>query len=417
MRGIVARGHVALKPNTVFVGVDLGLDSNAATVVTERGQRLARFRFASDESGYGYLRHRLHRMLDQQHSESVLVGMEPTNYFWRLLVTDLEDHKIPYALVNAYTVSRRREGDHLDPSKTDELDADVVADLVRTGKYTEVQMLHGAYAELRNYVTLIDQLGRRAASEKNMIRSALGQLFPELPTIFADWGLTMQAMIRNHAAAVQIRAMSADDFIAAVRADFQGQRLMGSKLRQVHALASHSIGLREGVEALQMTVRTHLDAWTLCCEQLIAAEEALLETFYATREAPYLLSLPFLGAKTAATILAEIGDPQAYRRVGQWIKLAGTQPAPKTSGRKTRSLTPMSRKGRARLRQVLFMACLRLIQGDESFAKRYQELQERDKNPLVKMQAIGVLMNKLLRILWALMRQQVYYDPTWAQSS
>ena len=114
MRGIVARGHGALKPNTVFVGVDLGLDSSTATVVTERGQCLARFRFASDESGYDYLRHRLHRMMDQQHSESVLVGMEPTNYFWRLLVTDLEDHKIPYGLVNAYTVSRRREGDHLD---------------------------------------------------------------------------------------------------------------------------------------------------------------------------------------------------------------------------------------------------------------------------------------------------------------
>jgi transposase len=341
--------------------------------------------------------------------------MEPTNYFWKLLVTDLEDHGIPYCLVNAYTVSRRREGDNLDPSKTDPFDADAVVDLVRTGKYTETRMLHGRYAELRHYVTLVDQVGRRAGRHKNMVRSALGQLYPELPNVFADWGQTMAAMIRNHAAAIRIRQMPEEEFIKAVRADLHGTRLMVSKLRQAHRLAGDSIGLRDGVEALQMTVRVNLQSWEQSRDQRIEAEGALLQTFYALPEAPYLLSVPSLGHKTAAIVLAEIGDPTCYRRGDQLIKLAGTQPAPKISGRKTRSLTPMSRKGRPRLRTALFMACLRLIQSDPSFSRRYKELQERKNNPLCKMQAIGALMNKLLRILWALMRQKSYYDPAWAE--
>lgn len=227
----------------------------------------------------------------------------------------------------------------------------------------------------------------------------------------------MVAMIRNHAAAVRICQMSEERFIKAVRTDFGGTRLMVSKLRQAHRLAKDSIGLRHGVQALQMTVRLNLESWIQAQAQFIEAQDALLETFYAMPEAPYLLSMPFLGATTAAIVLAEIGDPKCYQRGTQLIKLAGTQPVPNISGRKAHSATPISRKGRPRLRTALFMACLRLIQGDPSFARRYRELQQRERNPLTKMQAIGALMNKLLRVLWALMRQESYYDPAWAARS
>ena len=71
----------------------------------------------------------------------------------------------------------------------------------------------------------------------------------------------------------------------------------------------------------------------------------------------------------------------------------------------------MSHKGRPRLRTALFFAVMRLVQRDEMFAREYQRLQTREKNPLTKMQALGVLMNKLLRILWALMRNHTFYDP------
>ena len=56
-------------------------------------------------------------------------------------------------------------------------------------------------------------------------------------------------------------------------------------------------------------------------------------------------------------------------------------------------------------------AAMRLVQFDEAFARRYRQLQTRDKNPLCKMQALGVLMNKLLRILWTLMRKHTLYVP------
>ena len=126
-----------------------------------------------------------------------------------------------------------------------------------------------------------------------------------------------------------------------------------------------------------------------------------------------MMSVPGLGIRSAAIILGEIGDPGNYTRGRQWIKLAGTHPVPNTSGRRSKSKTPISHKGRALLRTALYFAVLHVIAEDEAFARRYVEMQTREKNPLTKKQALVVLMNKLLRILWSLIKNRTYYEPNY----
>ena len=402
------------KPGTLYVGVDLALDHNVAVVLTERAQQLTRFRFPNERDGYDYFYRRLATLQQGHQAPAVLVGLEPTNYYWKLLATDMEQHQpdYRYRLVNPYTVKKNREGDHLDQSKDDNRDAFTIADLVRTGKYTETRLLQAGYAELRQYVTLHTRLQKDLRRQKMLINNLAGQLFPELRQVFEDFtGLTAVAMLRHHAAAVAVKTLSEEAFIAGVRADFEGRRLMVSKLRWAHHLAQQSVGLQAGSKALQLALRLHIDTWQALQQQLVTADTALAETFLALPEAPYLLSIPAMSIVSAATILAEIGDPSHYTNGRQLIKLAGIQPVPNTSGRKTRSQTPMSHKGRPRLRTALFFAVMRLVRLDRAFAQVYQQLQQRAKNPLTPMQALGALMNKLLRIVWALIRQATFYQP------
>jgi transposase len=205
--------------------------------------------------------------------------------------------------------------------------------------------------------------------------------------------------------------LSRDQFIAAVRSDFQGQRLQVKRLGRVHDLAATSIGLSEGIEALQLGLGLHLDLVAVLQQQQQWAATTLIDCFLTLPEAAYMLSVPGLGPLTAAIILSEIGDPNHYTSGRQWVKLAGIQPVPNTSGRKSRSRTPMSRQGRPRLRTALFFAVMRLVRLDQHFAQHHLHLQTRLTNPLAKNQALGVLMNKLLRLLWALIRQQTFYQP------
>jgi len=220
---------------------------------------------------------------------------------------------------------------------------------------------------------------------------------------------TALALLRSHTAAVDIRRMPLPTFLVDVRGQRPGRRLRLSKLQQVHALAHSSVGLREGTAALQVSIRQHIETLELLQRQRDQVCEAVTEALLALPEAPYMLSVRGLGPLSAAVILSEIGDPSRYRQAQQLVKLGGLQPVPNTSGRKCRSRTPISRQGRPRLRTALFFAVLRLIQIDADFASDYQQLQQREHNPLLKMQALVVLMNKLLRILWTLMRQHTFY--------
>jgi len=407
-----------VKPGTLYVGVDLALDRNVAVVLGERAERLDRFGFPNNQDGYDYFHRRLETLRERQQAPAALVGMEPTNYFWKLLATYLEQQQIGYRLVNPYTVKKHREGDQLDRSKDDSRDAFTIGDLLRTGKFTETRLLHGQYAELRQHSTLYERLRRNIQRQKNLIHNTAGQLFPELRHVFEDFtGLTALAMLSNHAVATLIPSMSQEAFIAGVRADFQGQRLQVSKLRRAHALATNSVGLTDGVQGLQLALRLHIEALETLQRQFGQAKMAFVDTFLTLPESRYMLSMHGLGKITAAIILAEIGDPNRYTNARQLIKLAGTQPVLNTSGRKTRSRTPMSHKGRPRLRTALFFAVMRLIQVDDTFGREYLRFQQREENPLTKMQALGALMNKLLRILWALMHHQTFYDPTFERAA
>jgi transposase len=399
-----------IKPGTLFAGVDLAKDRNVTVVINQQGKRLTRFHFPNDKDGYEYHRRRLEKLREQQQAPAVMVGMEPTNYFWKLLAGDLEGHEqFPYRLVNAYTVKKHREGDQIDRAKDDPRDGFTIADLLRTGKFTQTQLLKGAYADLRQYAAMYDRVRKEIGRRKTLLRVAVGEVFPEISGVFKDLTRgTAKAMLHRHAVPADICALSEAEFIATVRTDYTGKRLEIGKLRQAYRLAIDSVGLVD-TRAPQVAVGLHAAELALKQAHLATITTALLETFFSLPKATYMLSMG-LGQVTTALIAAEIGDPHRYRRANQLVKLAGIQPTPNHSGRKARSATPMSRKGRPRLRTILYFASLRQIQQDPAFAQLYQQLQQRKRNPLTGKQALGVVMNKTLHVLWSLMRQQTFYD-------
>jgi transposase len=410
-----AKKLAQVQPGTLHAGVDLALEKNVVIVINEKAERLDHFGFPQDRGGYDYFLRRLEGLRQKYLASEVVVAMEPTNYFWKLLAKELEEKKINYHLVNSYTVKKHREGDQLDRSKDDRRDAVQIAELSRNGKYTKTHLQKGAYEGLRQYATLYYQSVQAIRREKQVLWGLAGQAFPELSQVFKNLvGETGQALLMTCVSAAIIRQLNVEDFIAQVRAAYSGKKLSVAKLRRAHQLAATSIGVTEGLDAIQLAIQVHLAELHIFQEQLKRVTAAMTTCLASLPEATYLLSI--LGAVSAATFLAEVGDPKRYHAAAQWVKLAGIQPAPNSSGKKQRSQTPMSHQGRARLRTMLYFTCLRMIRLDNHFAQIYAHLQRRQNNPLTKMQAIGVLMNKLLHILWALIHNQTFYNPSFGPS-
>ena len=408
----VSQKLTQVKPDYLVAGLDLGLDSLAVVVLEANGSRVDRFKVAQSRDGYEQLRERLQRDVTQHAAKGVLLGLEPTNYYWKLVGTYLNQVSLPFRLVNPYTVKRHREGDQLDRAKDDWRDAATIVDLLRTGKFTETRLRTGGYAELQighaAYWRLRHDRGRQVTLLTNSVR----QVFPEISQVFKDLTCqTARAVLQSVPAAAAIRPLSWLDFLAQVRVAAAGQRLAVSKLRQLYGLASASIGLRDGLEALQFEVRTTLATVTLLDQQAQDLLARLLRDFRALPEAPYLCSIEALRELFAMGILAETGPLDVYGSGKDLIKLAGTQPTPNASGRYERQHTPFSKQGRGRLRFILFWATLPLLKHNAAIAHQYHRLQTRAQHPLTKMEAIGACMNKLLWYVWHTSHHQEKYDP------
>ena len=392
------------------VGIDLAKGKNDAVIIDRRLTKHGRFQFSHNQEDYNKLGRWLKRSRAGIKQPRILVSMEPTNDYWQWLAAYFEKEGIAYRLVNPFTVKKSREGSQLDYAKDDKRDAFVIARLQCEGKFTETQLQPEPYAQMRQYEQSRWKLRESMRQNKTMLRQQVERLFPELRFIFKDFtGKTITALLQNHADPHKIATMCWETFEVNVRKDLVGRQLMVKKLRQVYEIAPDSIGLQPG-NALQHLIRQQLATMQFQEQQLASLEAELLASFYTLPTAPYLLSLG-LGELTTAMVAAELGDLNRFRSPKQLVKLAGIQPTPNSSGQQQRRKTPMSHKGRVRLRTYLFFGTMRLIRWDDAFQARQQLLINRQSNPLKRIEAVGALMNKLLHLIWAVYRQEMMYDP------
>ncbi len=410
MNRTLTRRLACIEQFDLFVGIDLGKHKNVAVVIDRRLKRYGRLQFGHSREEYEKLVAWIQKIQMGKKGAQLLVGMEPTNDYWQWLATYLEEIGIPYRLVNSFTVKKSREGSQLDYAKDDNRDAFTIGRLLIQGEFTETQLLSPIYAQMRSYEQAHWQLKRDIRRQKTVLRQHAERLFPELRQVFREFtGQTAMAVLQNYAAPQLISTMSEDVFVAAVRQGFKGSRLMVKKLRQVHQLAATSIGVRAG-RALPLLIGQHITTLTYQQQQLAALESELLTCLHQLPIAPYLLSLG-LGEVATALIAAELGDPRRFVHAKQMVKLAGIQPTANQSGEYERQKTPMSHKGRVRLRTYLFFATMRLIRWDTAFNAKHQALINRPTRPLKRLESVGALMSKLLHLVWAVCRDQTTYSP------
>jgi len=398
-------------PDTLLVGIDIGKKQHACIVMDLRAKVLTRFKFSNSRQGFERLLERVEATGREAQADHLLFGMEPSGHYWRNLAYFLEGQGFRFRLVNPFTLKRHREGQDLSRTKNDYRDAAMVAELLRTGKFTLTRLSYGRRAELQRtfilYTRLVDDRGR----QKTLLRGALDCLFPEFTQVFRDpLGLTARAVLLACPPPHTIREKSLEGFVSLVREAYRGRRLALGKLRALHEVAEESIGIPAENGALALELRTIIQIVETLDHQIKEVEAQLVEQFLALEESIYLLSIKGIGLTTGAGILAEIGDISTYQSVKSLPKLGGINPSQNDSGVHRGTHTPMTKKGRARLRRVVYQATLCCIAHNPAFQADYRRLRERKRNPLPKMKAVGAMMNKLLRVVYALLKEQRAFE-------
>lgn len=389
----------------IIVGIDLAAREHQAVIVDANGRRLTRFRISHSRDGLAEL---LRRSSPQRwQATGCLYAFEATGHVWEAVAAQLEAAGCRYVIVNPLATFRLREARSMDRTKTDLSDAEQIAELARTGMVTRTRPLAGPYLALRRSWGEYTRLRFEAARLKTLLRQQLFGLFPEL---LAVWSKTdapgLLAVLRCGLTPPEIAALSFTAFLDRVCACRAGRRLWRAKVRAAHEKAAGSVVEGAGLAAMAAETKRIVARFDLLGAQLSALQSEIELLLAEIEEARWLATIPGLGFASVAGIIAHVGPIERYRCGRQLVKLAGTNPSRRETGECRPGSQAMTHRGRAGLRQVVYMATVSCLVHNERIRAHYDRLTSRPERPLSKMTALGACMNKLLLYAFAVMKRR-----------
>lgn len=395
-----------ITPKTLIIGVDIAKFKHVARAQDFRGLEFGSpCYFENTKEGFHHFLNWISQLMQAQTMNQVIVGMEPTGHYWFNLAYMLREHTIKFVLVNPLHVKKSKELDDNSPTKNDIKDARVIAQLVKDGRYAEPTIPQGIYAELRVAKKIRDLLTVDQQIVQGQIHNWIDRYFPEFLTVFKNWeGKAALQFLKLNVLPYELVHFSDQDLLNHLRKAVK--RSVGlSKIQDLKQAARESIGIRQGADMAKLELQTLIAKYELIqskFEELDAKIDALIDQIPGVQQ---MLAIKGIGRDTVAGFFAEVGDLNEYSHPRQIIKLAGLSLKENTSG-KHKGQTRITKRGRKKLRALLFRVCMILVAKNSAFKALHTYYTQRPDNPLKKMQSLIALCNKLIRILFAIGKKQ-----------
>ncbi|MTK11801.1 MAG: IS110 family transposase [Clostridiaceae bacterium] len=400
-----------INEQTLIVGVDIAKEKHVARAQDFRGIEYGKtLNFSNSNRGFIGFYDWFTKLCAEHDKNNVIVGMEPTGHYWFCLAKFLRQNGIKIAIVNPMHVKKSKELDDNSPTKNDPKDARVIAQLVKDGRFAEPNIPQGVYADLRAAMDLRDMLIKELNSTKVRIVRWLDMYFPEFQDVFSSWeGKAALLTLKNLSTPAKIANMNIDDILRLWKTEVK--RAVGIKRAQLLVeKAKISIGMTEGTEMAEYELHYLLDKYDavmLKLEDLMVKVDAILSEIPGAKE---MMLIPGLGLVTVAGFLSEVCELAQYAHPRQIQKLAGLTLMENSSG-KHKGQTTITKRGRRKLRALLFKAIMPMVAKNKEFKALHQYYTNRTNNPLKKKQSLIALCCKLIRVLYAIGIKGIAYNP------
>ena len=320
-----------------------------------------------------------------------MAAMESTASYWKPLYNILEAEGIPAMVVNAQHIKA------LPGRKTDTLDAEWIADLLRHGLLRASYIPGRPQRELRELLTYRKSLVVDAASEQNRIQKMLEggniKISGTISSIIGKSGIHLLSCIINGeaVAAEDIKRMIAEGVISS-RLKATPEELADDLNGVLTPVQRKMIGIcLEHIEYLNKRI-DEIDS--IIDDNLSADMQELVEL---------LTEIPGVGENSAKTILSVIGtDMSRFPTAAHLASWAGVCPGNNESAGKRRS--GKTRRGNSLLRTTLVLCAQGASRAKGSFfAAQYSRLMIRRGKNRAKM----AVAHSLLIAIYYIIRDRV----------
>lgn len=385
-----------------FVGIDWATEVHFAALVDEQGGVLSEWKFLHSHDG---LTEFVDRLKKEGGPEGVIACVESGA---PLIVDQLLAAGFTVYSINPKQADRFRDRYSVAGAKDDRRDALVLAQAVRTDRASMRAVEKDS--DLAEEIRIRDRARSRKVEERtrlcNQLRQTLSRYFQALAELGREmhdpFFLALLRMCPDPEAGRKVKVPKLTRLLESHRVRVIPAPDLAKRLRAPTLSVPDYVNAASRDEVLDLVAQIEL-----LNGHIEAAEEKLDELTEAHPDHELYRSLPGLGKRLAARMVAELGDRRGRHPESSSLQAyGGTAPVTRRSGKRIMAVN--MRKGCNRTLQSAFFTMARCSLATSGWAKAYYD--DHRKGGQRHAAAVRALSNKWAKILWAVLDARTPYD-------
>lgn len=386
-----------------YLGIDVSKGYADFTLLDrEKNQLEEVFQLDDTREGHDCLKKQLERMINRYELNHVYCALESTggfeNNWYGSLVAWSKKMTLSVTRLNPSGVKNNIAAG-LNRNVTDALSSRYIAEyIIAHGDAARYEVQDVEYSSFRSLHKHINLQKKQQTQLVNQLKAILYSGFPELMRYCKNsvpvWVLEV---LKKYPSAKRIAKLKTEQLSKINHVDHD-------KAKSIISKAKSSVSSRDNT-----TTEFLIKSFALQIiekQQLIIQHKKFLEQTCKGPEVTLLTSIPGVGNYSAAALMIEIENIHRFVTPSQLVSYFGVHPELKDSGDKI-AKHRMSKKGRASMRAILYMCAQSAVLFDLHMKGIYHKHRSKGKN---HKQAIGVIMQKLLRVIWGVLHNNTEYD-------
>lgn len=382
-----------------LVGIDISKYKHDCFIMTKGGEVIKdSFSFTNTRDGFEVFFNAL-RQLDQE--QEIRIGLESTAHYGNNLKSFMDKNGFSFAEFNPCLVKKFNQARSLRETKTDKLDAKVIAQMLIFADYKTYVYSYSMFV-LKTLTRFRNRLIKQRSYQLVQLTNVLDLIFPEFKPFFGGkFSETSLFILKNYKSSDKISNINKTYGFEKLRKLSRGS-FNYPKFLNLIDLAQNTIGMSDEVFELQMS--SHTQSIELLEQQIAVIEKKIKKIVYDTN--PPTLSIKGIGVQSAAVIISEFGNFHNFDMASKLVSFAGMDSSVSQSGTQEHH-GHMVKRGSGYLRQTLMNLVNPLNLHNPTLSQYYYKKRAEGKTHRV---ASTHVVRKLLRIIYHLETNNIYYD-------
>ncbi len=395
-----------------YLGIDVALNTHRLVMLDDHGERVSNgISFQNNTADFEKVLVKLKEL--SINPDNSIAGLEATGNNWENLYCFLTGNKFRTILLNPHQTNKFREALRK-KAKTDDIDAFVIAGLLRSNEFASSYVPEDKIQTLRELTKLRYEFIKDHKNYQRQVMALLNLIFPEYrkTALKHPFTISSTAVFKAFPTAKHL-SIAKPKHIEKIVRSIKGNNFNIKEIENLISIAKTSVYSGRCQESRALTLNmllTQVESFGNSIQQI---DEQINQIFSPssndnTFPGSNLLTIPGVGPKTLAAILSCTGESgQAFSTGVKLIGHIGFFPQIYESG-ETKKANKLSNKGPAYLRHALYMASVACLKHNLQLRNLYYTKISQGKKPK---QALICVAKKLAHLCLSMLHSGQDYNP------